>query len=130
LDPALLRPALVSKPGQATEVVCVYFPSSYTSAEQETFTSRFENFCLLISETAAGFLSFVGGWAEDEYDVPTMMEKGKLYLALLGWESVKAHKDYAQTPSFKENVHLLREAKQLKHLSVFHVHAQDFEKSD
>lgn len=80
----------------------------------------------IVDKAWEGCRGSAGGWVAEELDLPGGSEKGKAYVMLIGWTSVDSHMKYRETQSFKDNIHLLRGAKDLKNLAVFHVAASEF----
>ena len=73
--------------------------------EDDGFDSKVREMFKVISENAEGFKAASGGWALE--DVEYKGKKGKVYVGLLGWESVEAHVAFRETQAFKDNIHLL-----------------------
>jgi hypothetical protein len=65
------------------------------------------------------------GWAEEEVDHPDSGEKSRLYNACIAWKSVQAHVAYRNSQTFKDNIHLLRGAKDLRGAKVWHVSTKE-----
>lgn len=84
-----------------TEVLTFYFEK-----ENDGFDSKLRQFIKVISENAEGFKAASGGWVIE--DVEYKGKKGKAYVAILGWESVKAHMNFRETQAFKENINIVR----------------------
>lgn len=56
-------------------------------------------------------------------DVPQEKAEGgkaKVYTAFIGWQSVQHHLDFRGHEEFKANIHLLRQAKDLVAMEVYH----------
>lgn len=114
--------------GNATEFITMYFPTDYSAADQATFDENIRNFFGGVEGSAEGFKGASHGWVVEELKDPKSGELSKAYVILIGWTSVAAHMAYRETQSFKDNIHYLREAKDLKGLGVCHVHAQKADK--
>ena len=111
-----------------TEVLNLYFPSTYSDAEQEVFLADM-NFLSTCMEKAKGYTGLSKGWAMDEgLTVPETGEQAKVYVILLGWESVACHDDFRQSDLFAENIHLLQGAKGLMGMDMCHVKLTEEEK--
>ena len=84
----------------------------------ETNTQKFAE---VLSKNAEGFLGMTSGWSvEDvEHEKLGAGQKGKIFALALGWESVDAHMKATKTQAFKDNIHLLGEAKTIE---MHHVH--------
>lgn len=104
----------------ATEILLVHFPSNYSEADQKKFEDNVKELIGTIERDSGTYTASAGGWVVEELTIPATSEKSKAYLVLLGWQSVEAHLAHRETQSFKDNIHLLRKAKDLKHLQVVH----------
>ncbi|EXJ78459.1 hypothetical protein A1O1_08859 [Capronia coronata CBS 617.96] len=129
-DPHPPAVALVDDGPIATEFITVYFPPDYSAEDEKTFREvNMKNLLAAVAENAKGFKDSASGWVVEELDLPDGSGKAKVFVALAGWESVQAHLNFRETQSFKDNIHWLRGAKDLKTLAVFHVPAQEAHKS-
>ncbi|KIX09467.1 uncharacterized protein Z518_00547 [Rhinocladiella mackenziei CBS 650.93] len=124
-DPHPPNKALVGTEPMATEIITAYFPLDYSPEDQKTFDDGMKTFASVFEGSANGFIGAFGGWVVEELDIPNTSEKGKVYVALIGWTSVEAHMKCRETQTFKDNVHYLRGAKDLKAINVFHVPSQE-----
>lgn len=118
----------------ATEILAMYYPSSISSADQDGHTANMKT----VGEKFAsieGFKGVSGGWSvEDDiaYDPSAVSmategataQKAKVFLAVIGWQSVEAHMAGRQTDVFKEYAPLLRKTGGTLGLKVSHVHAE------
>ena len=129
LEPWPPAVALTSATPQVTEFVTVYFPTNYSPEDQKTFDDGIRKFGVVVEGSAQGFLGAVAGWVEEELDLPDSSEKAKAYILLIGWKSVQAHLDYRETQVFKDNIHYLRGAKDLKTLKIFHVPVKEVKRA-
>ncbi len=111
---------------EVTEFITAYFPTTYSAEDQKTFHDGMTKFGNAVTEVWKDCKGTTGGWVVEELDLPKSSEKAKAYVALLGWTSVDAHMAYRETQSFKDNVHLLRGAKDLKDVGMFHVVTTEF----
>ena len=73
-----------------------------------------------------GCSGLAGGWVAEELEDPKSSEKAKVYICLIGWESVDSHMKYRETQSFKDNIHMLRGAKDLKNTVMVHAATKEF----
>ncbi|EXJ81149.1 hypothetical protein A1O3_07438 [Capronia epimyces CBS 606.96] len=112
----------------ATEFITFYFPADYSEEDQKAVEERVKKLVKVIEGTAKGFKGSAGGWVAEELDLPDGSAKAKAFIGLLGWESVEAHLKFRGTQAFSDNIHLLREAKDLKKLAVFHVSSKEAHK--
>ena len=104
----------------ACETLVVYFPSGYSQADQDKFEEDMKKFVKVVEDNADTYTGSAGGWIKEELPIPGTEDKGKAYAAFIGWTSVQGHLDFRETQPFKDNVHLLRGAKDLKKLTVIH----------
>lgn len=123
LTPHPATNALSDTRAGATENLQVYFPASYSQASQDTFAAAAKKLTDAIDgATDSGMTGAAGGWVIE--DVPYAKAEGgkaKLFQAVLGWTSVEAHMKFRETETFKENIHLLRDAEGMLGFDVFHV---------
>lgn len=127
LTPYLAKDALSHRLAPVTEVLTAYFPTSYSHDDQQDAEADLKKLVAVIEATAEGYRGSAGGWCTEEMDIPGSDESGKAYITLIGWDSVEAHTSFRSTQSFKDNIHLLRRAKELKKSSVVHVPFVEFE---
>ncbi|KIW76231.1 hypothetical protein Z517_10977 [Fonsecaea pedrosoi CBS 271.37] len=106
---------------EVTEFITIYFPANYSAEDQKTFHENMKKFGVNVTRDWEGCRGAVGGWVAEELEDPKTSEKARAYVELIGWESVDSHMKYRETPSFKDNVPLLRGAKDLKNLAMVHV---------
>ena len=78
-----------------------------------------------LGENAKEYRGSSGGWSVDEVTIPGTSEKAKAYVTLIGWSSVEAHSAYREGQAFKDNIHYLREAKDLKKMTMVHAHLKE-----
>lgn len=112
-------PAALTAP--VTEVFNPYFPSGFSDAEKQEAETALNKFVDVIRAHSPGngFIAYSGGWV-----VEPMQHEGKehtAFMAVLGWESTKAHMDFRETAPFKENIGLLRELKGRQGLDTYHI---------
>lgn len=78
------------------------------------------------SAPAGSYRGSAGGFSvEDDVPGPSSGEKGKVYVAVIGWESVEAHKANNQTQAVKDVIPLLRDAKGMVSHSNVHIEATE-----
>ena len=104
----------------AVEVLVIYFPSDYSKADQDTFVEGLKKLTKAVEDNAGTYTGSAGGWIKEKLPIPGTSEEGMAYAAFIGWKSVQAHLDFRGTQPFKDNIHHLRGAKDLKHLTVVH----------
>lgn len=113
------------KLGGATEVLSIFFPASYSDEDQNTFEARVKKFVEIVKADTPDVKAIAGGWADEEVDIPGTEGKGRVYTTLIAWTSQQAHLDYRNTQSFKDNIHLLRGAKDVRGVKVFHISTEE-----
>lgn len=106
----------------ATEILNVYFPLDYSESDQQKFEEGLKKVVAVIEKDARTYTASSGGWVVEDVEIPGTSEKARMYQALIGWQSVEAHMSFRETQSFKDNIHHLRAAKDLKKLHVTHFH--------
>lgn len=119
-------PSDALKLGGATEALHVYFPASYSEEDQKAFEANANKFADIVKADSPDVKAIASGWAEEEVDIPGTEEKGRLWNALIAWTSLQAHLDYRGTQTFKDNIYLLRGAKDVKGVKVFHISTEEF----
>lgn len=123
-DPYPPTVAISDVGSMVTEFLTMYFPTDYSAADQAKLESDLKQFGEVVKGSSDDFKAAVGGWVVEELDDPKSSEKRKAYVLLIGWTSVQAHLSYRETQTFKDNIHLLRGAKDLKGVGVFQVAAK------
>lgn len=101
-----------------TEMVYFQFDSSVDKSSAE---SSIKSFMSKLEESVSGtndYKGSAGGWVEEDY------KGGKLYVAVLGWESVEAHKK-AAAEKFKDHMHIILDMPNRTGLSGVHVSLQE-----
>lgn len=92
-----------------TELVSFYVPATYNTAD---FVAPWDEFARVAAENAKGIVGSAGAWAEeDDVEHASLKDvggKGRVFLALIGWENVDAHMAYRETQSFKDSIVKLR----------------------
>ncbi|KIW70731.1 hypothetical protein PV04_02972 [Phialophora macrospora] len=111
---------------EVTEFLSVYFPADYSPEDQQTFHEGMKKFGSIVQRDWEECRGTAGGWVAEELEDPKTGEKAKVYVCLLGWPGVESHMKFRETQSFKDNVHLLRGAKDLKNVAVVHVASKEF----
>lgn len=80
----------------------------------------------VMTTSADGYKGYAGGWVIEEVPNPKSdggknKDKVKAFAGAIGWQSVEAHLKFREHQAFKDNIHLLRGAKDLVGMDVFHV---------
>lgn len=110
------------------EILTVYFPASVSDSTRSEFESRLKKLVSVMESNASAeaYRGSAGGWSvENDVSRDGSDDKCKVFLALLGWESVDAHKSFSQTQEFKDNIYLLREAEGVVGTTMSHVDATE-----
>ncbi len=93
-----------------TERLTLYFLADISESDIKSWDQKFQRFLKVVEENAgAAFKGASVGWVVEELDHDDIKGKAKAFTGVIGWESVEAHIAFAEHPSFKENVGLLRE---------------------
>ena len=116
------RAALSDTTSPATEIVTMYFPTSYSKADQDEVVKKAKAAIEIVEREAKEYRASAGGWVEEEIDIPETDEKAKAYVLLIGWTSVEAHIEFRSHPAFQEVIPNLRGNKDLKKLTAVHAH--------
>jgi len=103
-----------------TELITFYIdPSTENSAVEEPI-KKFITILEDAMKDVPEYKGSAGGFAEEKVHNAKAGAECKAYVALIGWESVEAHKTNAAKPALKDNVHLLTGLPGLKDMSVTH----------
>ncbi|KAL9104238.1 MAG: hypothetical protein Q9163_000786 [Psora crenata] len=90
-----------------TEVWTVYLED-----KDEKFVEKYEQFNEILLSKADGCQAISSGWViekvEHEKFLPS--RKGTAYVGIIGWESKEKHMTFKETPDFKDNIRLVRDA--------------------
>lgn len=113
--------ALSETSAPATEVLTMYFPTSISSSDMDAHTSNMEQLAKAI-QSCDGCKGYSAGWSLEE--VPYNGSKAKVYLAVIGWQSVQHHMNARETQTFKDNAPLLKKDGGNLGLEVCHINAQ------
>ncbi len=110
--------------GNATEYITVYFPEDYSAEDQSKFSTDMKAFGDIVGAADENYKGGVTGWVLEAVEDPKTSLKSKVCIFLIGWTSVEAHLKFRETQTFKDNIHYLRGAKDLRNLTVWHVKAK------
>ncbi|KIW18669.1 hypothetical protein PV08_02958 [Exophiala spinifera] len=119
-DPHPARAALSKTTSPATEIIHMYFPTSYSEEDKKKVADDIKALSAVLEKEGSDFRAAASGWVEEDVDIPGTDEKAKAFVVLFGWTSVEAHLAFRETKPFAENIHLLRGAKDLKKVHVVH----------
>ena len=73
-----------------------------------------------ILEKAPGYTGSARGWVIEELPIPGTSNKATAYVACFGWDSMQAQSTFRATQHYKDNTHLINNAKDLKHKEEVH----------
>ncbi|KAI9666782.1 MAG: hypothetical protein M1831_001558 [Alyxoria varia] len=101
-----------------TEILTCHFdPSVDTNAAQ----SSIKKLISVIETNAPGYKGYVEGWGEElQENDKSPGGKSKVYIGCLGWNSKEEHMNFRETQLFKDNVHHILDAHQLKDVQMVH----------
>jgi hypothetical protein len=102
------------------EIATMWFPTSYTPEDKEQTAKNAGVFLSMLEKKARDYKGSATGWVCEDIDVPGTDEKGKAFVMLIGWASVKAHTDFTNSQVFKDNIHIIMNAKDLKKIEAVH----------
>lgn len=100
-----------------TEILSIQFESGVDKSKAE---SDIKSFVSKVEESVQGttlYKGSAGGWAEEGY------KGGKLWLGVIGWESVEAHQKAKE--KFGQHMPILKNLAGLKGLSAVHASLQE-----
>ncbi|KAL6714538.1 hypothetical protein ACLMJK_007963 [Lecanora helva] len=105
-DPHPPSAAASSTNSGVTEILTAYLTSQDTQFEENA-----KKLIGILKEQAEGFMAASSGWVVEDVEDESFGagKKGKAYVAVIGWESLKAHKKLRDSQCFRDNIHLLRE---------------------
>lgn len=115
-DPHPPSAGLANPVNPVTEILHMYFDKDISEADQNKVMEGLKKFPVKNTPSI--------GWTMDEATTDKVEGgKAKALVGLIPWQSVDEHHQYRETPEFKENIHLIREAPGIKGLAVAHVEA-------
>lgn len=98
----------------------MWFPVAYSQQDQDKVANNAKTFATVLENRAKSYKASAGGWVEETIDIPGTHEKGRAYVLLVHWDPPKAGIEAQETDAFKNNIHLLRNAKDLQKLEIVH----------
>jgi hypothetical protein len=111
----------------ASEMLSVFFPTEYTSAQQDTFEKGMYQFLANIEGKAPGSRAAAAGWGF-ESDIPNLKiegEKGRAFFLFIGWNKVEDHLAFRGTEAYRENIHFIAGAEVLRGFVNMHMHGRE-----
>ena len=103
-----------------TEILQVYLPTAEaTESKQSEFEDSAKSFFKAIEPVCGGRLNVqTSGWSVGEIDTDKVDGgKAKVYMALIGWQSIAAHMEVRETKEFREHSAIFANVK----VEMFHV---------
>ncbi|KAK8196901.1 hypothetical protein IWZ00DRAFT_181585 [Phyllosticta capitalensis] len=101
--------AASSTAAPVTELVSFYFAPDFVNADFDAPVAAFAD---AAAAHAKGLHAYTAGWAvEEDVEHASLAEaggKGKLWLLVVGWDSIDAHMAYRQTQAFRDTIGGLR----------------------
>lgn len=111
---------------EASELLQLYFPLDYSEEDQKVLHENVSWVGQVIKAMWPGCRGASSGWALEELDLPDGSAKAKVYIVMIGWESVDSHTKYRDSKTFDMTAHHLVKAKGLVTLQVGHIVAQKY----
>jgi hypothetical protein len=102
------------------EIVTMWFPTSYSKKEMNKAAESAEILLVVFEKEAENYRGGATGWVHEDINIPGTDDKGKAFVMLLGWTSVKAHEDFTNTQAFKDNIHHVMSVKDLRKIEAVH----------
>ncbi|KAJ5021901.1 hypothetical protein PSV08DRAFT_367095 [Bipolaris maydis] len=91
----------------ATEIVNMYFPTSYSNEDKTKVANDVSAFIAVLEREETAYRATTCGWVEEDVDIPGTTEKTRVFVLLIGRTSVDAHLSFRNTKAFAEYIHLL-----------------------
>lgn len=98
----------------------MWFPISYSQEDQNSVVQNAKSFVSVLHKETMSYRTSAGGWVDEEIDIPETDGKGKAFVLLVNWASIEAKMEFLGTDAFKNNIHYLHSAKDLKKLVTVH----------
>jgi len=110
--------ALSDTNSPVTEVLTLYFESSVDTSKVE---SELKKFMSAVEESIKdnSLKGSAGGWSEEEVENEKAGGKAKVYVAVIGWDSVEAHNNAKK--GFESSMPILQGLPGLKDVQMVHV---------
>jgi heme-degrading monooxygenase HmoA len=103
----------------ATEIIAAYFPGNYSETDRNTFEKGMRTLAAVAKEFDTCH-DTTSGWVVEKLSIPDSDEEGTVYMVLVGWQSVEAHMAFRESQAFRDNIHHLHKAKDLKKIVMTH----------
>lgn len=113
----------------------MFFPKDISENDQKTQAANATKFLEKLQADVPSLRAAASGWSLEDniaYKKDTVShapenaqdQDAKVFLAVLGWDSVEAHKEATQLQVFKDNAHYLLDQGSCLGLSVYHISGQ------
>jgi hypothetical protein len=114
----------------AAELLTVFFPAEYTVAQQENFEAGMHQFLKNIEGKAEGARAAAAGWGmeSDIANLKILGLKGRAFFLFIGWDRVEDHLQFRGTDAYKDNIHFIRDAEDLRDFLNMHFHGKEMVK--
>jgi hypothetical protein len=103
-----------------TEITTLYFPVQLASQDQSQVAISVERFVTNIEKDKEARNASVGGWVDEEIEIPGSEGKGRAYVLLTGWQTQVDSKEFKKTHAYNDQVSRLEEGGRLKRLETRH----------
>lgn len=123
LSPYPANKALSNNTSPVTEISTFHFPPIYSAEDRSQFEQQLLQLVAILKMHVANWTEFAGGWAAEDVPIAGTSEETTAFVACIGWQSVEAHFAFRESKTFKENEHLVSQAKGLKHIHMVHISA-------
>ncbi|KAI9722677.1 MAG: hypothetical protein M1812_001608 [Candelaria pacifica] len=108
-DPHPPARAISNNSSRVTEMCRFVFSAGLSDSQKSDFESSFVSFAKA-AEKADAFRGMSSGWVVEEIEHSSLKgEKGKAFVAAIGWQSVDGHMEFRKTDEFKDTIKVLRE---------------------
>jgi heme-degrading monooxygenase HmoA len=111
----------------AAELLTAWFPTEYTSTQQEIVESNVHKMLKAVDGKAKGSRGAVTGWGV-ENDVKNLKRPGvtgKVFFLFVGWDTVEDHLAFRGSDLYKENIHFFRDAEDMQDFLPMHSHLKE-----
>lgn len=103
-----------------TELAFTHFAETMSPDSHEKYMNRMMSLAPALQRSEA--ITYASGWAHELGINPkNPSEATQVYISAVGWANVDAHWNWQATSDFKENIHYMMEADDLRHTHLFHV---------
>ena len=105
-----------------TEIRTTYFSSDISESDQNDFAETFKQQVNKLNDsTDKATAAANGGWAVEEATIPRTSDKGKVYIGLIGWNSMEDHTSWTSGSDARDVEKLAEKfTKHVKHVDNVH----------